>query len=147
MTEIDLTENPTSLFAICSIDDIPNRRAKSFVFSRRDEEGISRSWMIFVLRWGKQVLGYVNSCPHDGSNLDWERDQFLDSDGIRIQCGKHGALFDFATGECVAGPCLGRSLTPVELVVDADRDICVVGVELEEDDDYEEDEDEEEEEG
>jgi nitrite reductase/ring-hydroxylating ferredoxin subunit len=125
-----------SLFAICSIDDIPNRRARGFVLARRDDDdGTVRSWLIFVLRWGKQVIGYENSCPHEGVNLDWERDQFLDSEGLRIQCGKHGALFDFGTGECVSGPCLGRHLTPVELVVDEDRDICVVGARLEEDDD------------
>ncbi|MCB2014819.1 MAG: Rieske 2Fe-2S domain-containing protein [Sphingobium sp.] len=123
-------------FAICHLNDIPSRQARGFVLARRDDDGTVRSWLIFVLRWGKQVLGYENACPHEGVHLDWERDQFLDGDGMRIQCGKHGALFDFGTGECVAGPCMGERLIPVPLVVDEDDDICVVGVTLEEDDDF-----------
>jgi nitrite reductase/ring-hydroxylating ferredoxin subunit len=141
MTET-VTTNPESLFVICTLDDIPNRRARSFVLARRDDDGTLRSWLIFVLRWGKQAIGYENACPHEGVPLDWEREQFLDSEGLRIQCGKHGALFDFATGECVSGPCVGAHLKPVKLLVDDARDICVVGVNLEEDDDIDEDEEE-----
>ena len=124
------------IFAICSVDDIPNRRASPFVLARREEGGEVRPWPIFILRWGKNVRAYENRCPHQDSHLDWERGEFLDSSGTRIQCGKHGALFDFGTGECVAGPCMGERLIPVPLVVDEDDDICVVGVTLEEDDDF-----------
>ena len=87
-----------------------------------------------MVRWGRQVFGYVNKCPHDGVNLDWERNQFLDSNGIRLMCGKHGALFELGTGICVDGPCKGRSLTPVALTVLED-DICVTGVTLVEEED------------
>lgn len=125
-----------SSFAICHVNDIPSRRARGFVLARRHDDGMLRPWLIFIIRWGKQVLGYENCCPHEGVNLDWERDQFLDSEGLRIQCGKHGAQFDLGTGECVDGPCLGARLTPVNLIVDDEGDICVVGVTLEEDDDY-----------
>ena len=87
-----------------------------------------------MVRWGRQVFGYVNQCPHDGVNLDWERNQFLDPNGIRLMCGKHGALFELGTGNCVDGPCKGRGLTPVALAV-LDNDICVTGVTLVEDED------------
>lgn len=123
------------LFALCELNDIPSRRAQSFVLARRHDDGEVRPWLIFVIRWGKHVVGYENACPHEGVHLDWERGQFFDSDGTRIQCGKHGALFDLATGECVDGPCIGARLKPVELVVD-DGEICVTGVVLEEDDEY-----------
>ncbi len=123
------------LFAICELTDIPSQRAQGFVLARRYEDGQVRPWLIFVIRWGRNVMGYENRCPHEGVHLDWERGQFLDGNGTRIQCGKHGALFDLGTGECVEGPCLGASLTPVQLVVD-DGDICVTGVELEEDEEY-----------
>lgn len=123
------------LFAICELNDIPSRRAQPFVLARRYDDGQVRPWLIFVIRWGKHVLGYENACPHEGVHLDWERGQFFDSDGTRLQCGKHGALFDLATGECVEGPCIGARLKPVELVVD-DGEICVTGVVLEEDDEY-----------
>ena len=121
------------LFAICDVEDIPNRRALPFVLARRDEGGLVKPWPIFILRWGKHIRAYENKCPHQETYLDWDRGEFLDSEGTRILCGKHGALFDLGTGECVDGPCVGASLTPIEAVID-DGEICLVGVQIEEDD-------------
>jgi len=122
-----------SIFAICGLDDIPNRRARPFVLARRDADGEVRPWPIFVLRWGRNVRAYENRCPHQTTHLDWERGEFLDGDGTRIQCGKHGALFDLGTGECVEGPCLGQRLIAIEVVID-DDEICLVDAALVEDD-------------
>jgi nitrite reductase/ring-hydroxylating ferredoxin subunit len=119
------------VYAICSMNDIPSQKARGFNLVRVDD-GTQRPWHIVVVRWGRQVFGYVNKCPHDGVNLDWERNQFLDPNGIRLMCGKHGALFELGTGMCVDGPCKGRSLIPVALTV-LDNDICVAGVTLAED--------------
>ncbi len=120
-------------YAICSMNDIPSQKARGFQLMLADENGAKRPWPVVVVRWGKQVFGYVNKCPHDGVNLDWERNTFLDPDyGVRLMCGKHGALFDLGTGMCVEGPCKGRSLQPVALSV-LDGDICVTGVTLVED--------------
>jgi nitrite reductase/ring-hydroxylating ferredoxin subunit len=116
-------------YAICSMNDIPSQKAKGFQLMRVDDDGTTRPWHIVVVRWGRQVFGYVNKCPHDGVNLDWERNQFLDPNGIRLMCGKHGALFELGTGTCVDGPCKGRSLIPVAMSV-LDGDICVTGVTL-----------------
>jgi nitrite reductase/ring-hydroxylating ferredoxin subunit len=71
----------------------------------------------FVVRVGDAVHGYVNRCPHAGHPLDLVPQRFLTSDGTLILCASHGALFEKATGYCVAGPCFGRSLTPVALQV------------------------------
>ncbi len=119
-------------YAICSMAEIPSQRAKGFQLERVDSDGTKKPFNIVVVRWGRQVFGYVNRCPHDGVNLDWERQQFLDPNGIRLMCGKHGALFELGTGMCVEGPCRGRALQPVQLAI-LDNDICVVGVELAED--------------
>lgn len=124
-----------SLYAICELNDIPSMRAQGVVLARRHADGAVKPWPIFIIRWGRNVLGFENRCPHGGVHLDWERGQFLDGNGTRILCGKHGALFDLGTGECVEGPCVGARLTAVDLVVD-DGDICVRGVVLEEDEDY-----------
>lgn len=129
-----MTAQP-SMYAVCGLEDIPNRRARAFVLARRDGDGHIAPWPIFILRWGKHIRVYENRCPHQDSHLDWERGEFLDADGIRIQCGKHGALFDMGTGECVEGPCAGQGLTPIECLID-DGEICLVGVELAEDDEY-----------
>lgn len=121
-------------YAICSMSDIPSQKATGFVLMRVDEAGEARPWPIFVVRWGRQVFGYVNKCPHDGTHLDWERNHFLDPNGTRLMCGKHGALFDLGTGACVDGPCKGQGLQPVGLSI-LDGDICVTGVKLVEDED------------
>ncbi len=125
-------------YAICTMADIPSQKARGFSLVIVDEEGNKKPFPIVVVRWGRQVFGYLNKCPHDGVNLDWERNQFLDPNGIRLMCGKHGALFELGTGQCLEGPCKGRALQPVSLAV-IDNDICVTGVTLEE----EEDEDDE----
>lgn len=116
-------------YAICGFNEIPSQRAKGFHLMLVDENGTHRPWPIVVVRWGKRVFGYVNRCPHHGVNLDWERNQFLDPNSVRLMCGKHGALFDLGTGLCVEGPCQGSSLMPVALSI-LDGDICVTGVTL-----------------
>ena len=71
----------------------------------------------FVVRVGATVHGYLNRCPHAGHPLDLLPQRFLTADGTLILCSSHGALFEKSTGYCVAGPCAGRSLTPVALEV------------------------------
>jgi nitrite reductase/ring-hydroxylating ferredoxin subunit len=129
----DANTQPSVAYAICSMSDIPSQKAKGFHLMRVEEDGTVRPWLIIVVRWRKHVFGYVNRCPHDGVNLDWERNQFLDPNGIRLMCGKHGALFELGTGLCVEGPCKGQSLTPLALSF-IDNDICITGVQLVEDD-------------
>ena len=101
-------------YAVCSLSDIPSQKAQGYHLAKITEDGREVPFWIIIIRWGKQVFGYVNRCPHDGVNLDWERGTFLDGNGIRLQCGKHGALFELGTGMCIEGPCKGRPLTPDE---------------------------------
>ncbi|MCC8955553.1 Rieske 2Fe-2S domain-containing protein [Bradyrhizobium sp. Pear77] len=124
---------PDAIYAICSFKDIPSRRAMGFHLMVIDDEGNHRPWSIVVVRWGKKMLGYVNECPHNSVNLDWERNEFLDPYGVRLTCGKHGSTFELGTRRCVEGPCKGGALTPIALTV-LGGDICVVGVRLVEDD-------------
>ena len=42
----------------------------------------------------------------------------LNGAGSHIACHAHGAWFEIDTGACVQGPCLGKRLTRVPLVVD-----------------------------
>ncbi len=120
-------------YVICELNDIPSRKAYGFQLAVAGEDGAPKPFPIVVVRWGTQVFGYLNRCPHHGTNLDWEREQFLDPTGLRLMCGKHGALFELGTGRCSTGPCKGDGLTPVALEV-IDGDICIKGVTLVEDD-------------
>jgi nitrite reductase/ring-hydroxylating ferredoxin subunit len=115
-------------YVICSLNDIPSQRARGFDLAIV-ENGEEKNFPIVVVRWGKQVFGYINSCPHHGSRLDWEREQFLDPTGLRLMCGKHGALFELGTGRCSSGPCKNDHLRPVDVQV-IDGDICISGVTL-----------------
>jgi nitrite reductase/ring-hydroxylating ferredoxin subunit len=120
-------------YVICELNDIQSQRAKGFDLAILDEAGEQINFPVVIVRWGKQVFGYTNSCPHHGTRLDWEREAFLDPSGLRLMCGKHGALFELGTGRCSSGPCKGESLSPLNLEV-IDGDICITGVTMIEDD-------------
>jgi nitrite reductase/ring-hydroxylating ferredoxin subunit len=80
-----------------------------------DERGRDQ---LLLVRQGTQVHGYVNRCPHyDRVRLGWKRNEFLNGDGDRIMCAAHGALFKIDDGSCVLGPCLGKSLSKVDLEI------------------------------
>jgi nitrite reductase/ring-hydroxylating ferredoxin subunit len=74
---------------------------------------------IMATRREGQVFVYKNRCPHRGVPLEWQPDEFLDASGSLIQCATHGALFLIESGECVAGPCAGQSLSMIECREDA----------------------------
>jgi len=96
---------------VCRLSEL-DRGARAFSFGGAD-------WPLrgFVVRVGDAVRGYVNRCPHAGHPLDLLPGRFLTADGALILCASHGALFEKATGYCVAGPCVGRALTPLALQV------------------------------
>lgn len=68
---------------------------------------------------------YLNRCRHMTTPLDFIRDQFLSEDRRHLMCYTHGALYEFATGLCIAGPCKGESL--YRLPVRVDRGEILVG--------------------
>jgi nitrite reductase/ring-hydroxylating ferredoxin subunit len=61
---------------------------------------------------------YVNRCPHVGTPLDLWENEFLAEDGRTIVCATHGAVFEPATGRCIAGPCAGDALAALPLRVE-----------------------------
>ena len=69
----------SATYAICSVGDILNRHCKGFHLVQVEEDGSEKPFQILIVRWDRKLYGYVNRCPHQGVNLDWERDQFLDS--------------------------------------------------------------------
>src|SRR5690554_7965150 len=67
------------------------------------------------------VRAWLNVCPHAGRRLDWAPGQFLKTGDDLLVCAAHGASFELARGECVAGPCRGESLRAVAVrVVDGE---------------------------
>jgi nitrite reductase/ring-hydroxylating ferredoxin subunit len=121
------------LFAICSTYEIDDGGARGFVLARPDESGANKPWPILITRKGNNFYGFENACPHQGTRLDVVPGEFLDDDGNFLTCGKHRAQFDLDSGKCFIGPCQGKSLTPITLVID-DGDVCLTGVALAEED-------------
>ena len=80
----------------------------------------------FAVRHFGTVRGFVNRCPHVGTELDWQPGQFLDETGLYLQCSTHGALFEPHNGFCVAGPCRGASLQRLE-IEERDGHVYLVG--------------------
>lgn len=78
-----------------------------------------------LLHWQGKWYAYRNACPHTGVNLNWTPDQFLDVTQQYLQCSLHGALFEPVTGLCHYGPCVGESLSPLQLEI-IDGDVYVV---------------------
>jgi nitrite reductase/ring-hydroxylating ferredoxin subunit len=86
---------------------------------------VKKFWLIcqryridaFLVNDQGQFHAYVNRCRHMATPLDFIRDQFLSEDGRYLMCYTHGALYEFASGVCVAGPCKGEALyrLPVRL--------------------------------
>ena len=121
------------LFAICQTGEIEDGDASGFLLMRIEETGEPKPWPILITRKGNNFYGFENACPHKGERLDAETGHFLDEEGNFLTCGHHQAQFDLDTGHCFIGPCQGKKLKSIEIVID-DGDVCVTGVELAEED-------------
>jgi len=69
----------------------------------------------FVVRFRGRPAAFVNRCPHVGTELDWQPGEFFEESGLYLVCSTHGAIFEPDTGKCVAGPCRGASLEPLQV--------------------------------
>jgi nitrite reductase/ring-hydroxylating ferredoxin subunit len=110
---------------ICRLADLENPGTRAFTIGGGD-------WPLrgFLVRSGEAVRAYINCCPHAGHPLDLIPGRFLTADGSLILCSSHGALFEKATGFCVAGPCAGRALVPVDVQVQAGIVLLADGVQI-----------------
>ena len=97
------------------------------VFNTNDiAEGSAKGFMVkqknfFAVKKEGQLYLYLNQCPHLNINLEFQADNFLDTENQYIQCVNHGALFLIESGKCIAGPCSGQSLTPVDFKIEGDQ--------------------------
>ena len=71
---------------------------------------------LLLVRAGERVHAYVNACPHQFLPLDYRGPQILSADGGKLMCTGHGAMFDAATGEPLAGADCALDRVPLRLV-------------------------------
>jgi nitrite reductase/ring-hydroxylating ferredoxin subunit len=106
-------------YSLCVIDDIPVDEARGFVIYHNE-----LPIQLFIVRKENSIYAYENRCPHVGTSLDWQPNQFLDSSNSLIQCSTHGALFRIEDGLCIQGPCVNQYLTGIRVEI-KDKDIIV----------------------
>lgn len=78
---------------------------------------------LLLVRAGDRVHAYVNACPHQYLPLDYRGPQILSADGARLMCTGHGAQFDAATGDPLAGADCALDRVPLTL----DGDLLRIG--------------------
>lgn len=113
-----MPEIPLEEVVVCRFDELDDPGCKEFRIGEGD-------WPFkgFVVRRGDDVYGYQNYCMHVGHPLNWMPDRFLTEDGSEIICSSHGATYEIDTGLCTSGPCPGKTLRRVAVIV---RDGLVV---------------------
>ena len=99
--------------AVGPLSDIADGSAREYIFGRG-----TTTFSMFVVRKGESVYGYLNICPHYSSRLNCRENQFLNSEGSRIQCTMHFAEFRIEDGFGVDGAAEGCWLDPVPVHVD-----------------------------
>jgi nitrite reductase/ring-hydroxylating ferredoxin subunit len=101
---------------LCTLAELADPGSRAFALAVGADRG---AWPLqgLVVRRGGELRAYVNRCPHAGHPLNLRPHEFLAPGGTLIVCNSHGALFEIATGLCVAGPCAGERLTPVPVAV------------------------------
>jgi nitrite reductase/ring-hydroxylating ferredoxin subunit len=99
---------------LCHLDDLPDGGSRGFDPGRTGQD------TLLVVRQGTALFGYADACPHHGTPMAWRKDAYLNAAGDRIVCAAHGAQFEIETGRCTLGPCLGDTLTRVDLRFEQD---------------------------
>jgi nitrite reductase/ring-hydroxylating ferredoxin subunit len=98
--------------ALCLLADLPDGEGREVVLGNAPEP-----LRIVVVRRGAQAWAYRNCCPHNYIALNDQPDRFTTFDHEWLICSAHGAVFRYEDGFCEDGPCRGRSLESVPVVV------------------------------
>src|SRR5262245_561969 len=104
-----------------TVGDLPPGTTRKFLLPTAGEPTEA-----FLVNVRGEIHAWVNRCRHVEITMDWVEGRFLDESGCYIVCSTHGALYETATGECVAGPPFGRFLTRVPRRTEGDQLIASV---------------------
>jgi nitrite reductase/ring-hydroxylating ferredoxin subunit len=101
---------------LSSSSEISSGQAFKFKFNIND-----RKLEGFLINEKGQYFAYINRCRHMGITLDWDTNDFYTVEKDAIICKTHGATYRPSTGECTHGPCLGKSLYSLPLLIQSDQ--------------------------
>ncbi len=97
---------------LCRLDDIEDGGTWSRVWGEKPQ-----IFPLMITRRQDRLHAYVNVCPHQLLPLDGYSGEFVNPDERHLMCIHHAAMFDIASGVCVAGPCRDRGLLAVNIDV------------------------------
>lgn len=80
------------LVRVCSISEIPEGRAKTFLIDGSD---------IAIARYGNKFYAFENTCTHDGGILG--EGEITNGE---IECPRHGARFNITNGRAMRMPAI-----------------------------------------
>lgn len=105
---------------LCELRELNGLKSKT-VFSKLYQKNI-----ILILDRSK-IYAWLDACPHypQATPLSWKTGQYLSKDEKFIQCFAHGALFNLKTGLCEQGPCMGKKLSKIPLVIVSEQIFCL----------------------
>lgn len=108
-------DKATLRYLVARADEIAPGQSRKFIMpiEGADEE-------CFVINFHGEFHAYVNRCRHIPIPMDWVDNHFFDEGGRYLMCQTHGALYQPASGECLAGPSgsCGKYLFRVPLEVE-----------------------------
>jgi nitrite reductase/ring-hydroxylating ferredoxin subunit len=94
--------------ALCAVDQVPEGGALGLQAVLQGQ-----ATALIAVRRGAQVWVYRNRCPHFSIPLDYQPGTFSTYQGHLLMCAHHSAMFRFADGQCIDGPCQGAQLDNV----------------------------------
>ncbi len=86
---------------LCALSDLPEGEARVFTVGE---------WRLAAARSGTAVFVVEDRCSHDDGELGQGVVHGLTADGCEIECPRHGARFDMATGRATHMP----AVAPIE---------------------------------
>lgn len=105
---------------LCEINELSHLKTKAIYSTLYQKK-------VIVLLFDQQIYAWLDACPHyvQATPMSWKSDHYLSEDKKFIQCFAHGALFDFQTGHCIKGPCIGQKLTEVKIAIVNNQLFCL----------------------
>ena len=92
-----------------------NENGKLFAYREGpfEESGI-------LIRCGGEIRAWRNLCRHLAVRLDGDRSgELMDRERRHLVCQRHGAVYRAEDGLCIAGPCAGSRLKPLQVRIES----------------------------
>lgn len=94
--------------ALGRADEVPHAGARL-----ADADGVS----LILSRCGDQVRAFRNRCTHADYPLQRADGRLIVQEGRYVVCAVHGASYRLDDGACAGGPCNGRALEAIAIIV------------------------------